>query len=201
MRLIIHLFILLIIPVLTHADPKYDDSCLYQFESEYYGETRQRLTVVKNHKIGNLIINFYGTPIWSDMYPHSEGCDSDDGKILIYDKESQKPLYHKSDIGFNFEIFTEDNKIEKYTNIFSQSDEMDFVIKHGYMANCGGCYSVLFFKTEPEFIYLGELVFNPAKYEGLPSYREHNSEGNLVKEHVILDPKDEWFNPRSYYKR
>ena len=57
MRLFIYLFILLIIPVLTHADPQYDDSCLYQFESENYGETRQRLTVVKNHKIDKLIIN------------------------------------------------------------------------------------------------------------------------------------------------
>ena len=54
------------------------------------------------------------------MYPHSEGYRSDDGKILIYDKEGPKPLYHKSDIGFNFEIFTKDNIIEKYTNIFAK---------------------------------------------------------------------------------
>tara|TARA_B100000941_G_C28354562_1_gene473684 strand:+ start:150 stop:707 length:558 start_codon:yes stop_codon:yes gene_type:complete len=183
MRPIIHLFILLIIPSLTHADPKYDDSCLYQFESEYYGETRQRLTVVKNHKIGNLIINFYGTPIWNDMYPHSEGCDSDDGKILIFDKESQKPLYHKSDIGFNYEIFTKDNKIEKYTNIFSQSDEMDFIIKHGYMANCGGCYSVLFFKTDQEFRYLGELFYDPGKYGGTAHYDEYDANKQKIQEY------------------
>ena len=69
------------------------------------------------------------------------------------------------------------------------------------MANCGGCHSILLFKTEPEFLYLGELFFDPAKYEGLPSYREYNSEDKLVKEHFILDPKDEWFDPRSYYKR
>jgi hypothetical protein len=71
------------------------------------------------------------------------------------------------------------------------------------MANCGGCHSILLFKTEPEFLYLGELFFAPAKFkfEGLPSYREYNSEDKLVKEHFILDPKDEWFDPRSYYKR
>ena len=117
------------------------------------------------------------------MYPHSEGCESDDGKILIYDKESQKPLYHKSDIGFNFEIFTKDNIIEKYTNIFSQSNEMDFIIKHGYMANCGGCYSVLFFKTDQEFRYLGELFYDPGKYGGIAHYKEYDANNQKIKEH------------------
>ena len=52
-------------------------------------------------------------------------------------------------------------------------------------------------------LYLGKLYFNPAKFkfEGLPSYTEYNSEDKLVKEHFILDPKDDWFDPRSYYKR
>ena len=196
-----YLFILLILPVLTLADPSYDDECLFQFEDEVYAETRERLIAVKTYKIDNLIINFYGPPIWRGMYPHTEGCGDEDGKILIYDKNTQKTLYHKSDRGHGFKILKGKYEIEPYKNIFTQNNLVDLIIRHGYMANCGGCHSILLFKTEPEFIYLGELVFNPAKYEGLPSYREHNSEGNLVKEHVILDPKDEWFNPRSYYKR
>ena len=196
-----YLFILLILPVLTLADPSYDDECLFQFEDEVYAETRERLIAVKTYKIDNLIINFYGPPIWRGMYPHTEGCGDEDGKILIYDKNTQKTLYHKSDRGHGFKILKRKYEIEPYKNIFTQNNSVDLIIRHGYMANCGGCHSILFFQTEPEFIYLGELVFNPAKYEGLPSYREHNSEGNLVKEHVILDPKDEWFNPRSYYKR
>ena len=201
MKPFIHLFILLILPVLTLADPSYDDECLFQFEDEVYAETRERLIAVKTYKIDNLIINFYGPPIWRGMYPHTEGCEDEDGKILIYDKNTQKTLYHKSDRGHGFKILKEKYEIEPYKNIFTQNNLVDLIIRHGYMANCGGCHSILLFKTEPEFIYLGELVFDPAKYEGLPSYKEYNSEGKLVKKHVILDPKDEWFNPRSYYKR
>ena len=196
-----YLFILLILPVLTLADPSYDDECLFQFEDEVYAETRERLIAVKTYKIDNLIINFYGPPIWRGMYPHTEGCEDEDGKILIYDKNTQKTLYHKSDRGAGFKILKGKYEIEPYKNIFTQNDSVNLIIRHGYMANCGGCHSILLFKTEPEFIYLGELVFDPAKYEGLPSYKEYNSEGKLVKKHVILDPKDEWFNPRSYYKR
>ena len=201
MRLFIYFFILLSFPLVSLADPQYDDQCLFQFEAEENAETRQRLIVVKTHKIDNLIINFYGTPIWRRMYPHTEGCEDEDGKILIYDKKTQKTLYHKSDRGHGFAILKEKYEIEPYKNIFTQNDSVNLIIRHGYMANCGGCHSILLFKTEPEFLYLGELFFAPAKYEGLPSYREYNSEDKLVKEHFILDPKDEWFDPRSYYKR
>jgi hypothetical protein len=203
MRLFIYFFILLSFPLVSLADPQYDDQCLFQFEAEENAETRQRLIVVKTHKIDNLIINFYGTPIWRRMYPHTEGCEDEDGKILIYDKKTQKTLYHKSENAHAFAILKEKYEIEPYKNIFTQNDSVNLIIRHGYMANCGGCHSILFFKTEPEFLYLGKLYFNPAKYkfEGLPSYREYNIEDKLVKEHFILDPKDEWFDPRSYYKR
>jgi len=201
MRLFIYFFILLSFPLVSLADPQYDDQCLFQFEAEQNAETRERLIAVKTHKIDNLIINFYGTPIWRGMYPHTEGCEEEDGKILIYDKKTQKTLYHKSDRGHGFAILKEKYEIEPYKNIFTQNDSVNLIIRHGYMANCGGCHSILLFKTEPEFLYLGELFFAPAKYEGLPSYREYNSEDKLVKEHFILDPKDDWFDPRSYYKR
>ena len=201
MRLFIYFFILLSFPLVSLADPQYDDQCLFQFEAEENAETRQRLIVVKTHKIDNLIINFYGTPIWRRMYPHTEGCEDEDGKILIYDKKTQKTLYHKSENAHAFAILKEKYEIEPYKNIFTQNDSVNLIIRYGYMANCGGCHSILLFKTEPEFLYLGELFFAPAKYEGLPSYREYNSEDKLVKEHFILDPKDEWFDPRSYYKR
>ena len=201
MRLFIYFFILLSFPLVSLADPQYDDQCLFQFEAEENAETRERLIAVKTHKIDNLIINFYGTPIWRRMYPHTEGCEDEDGKILIYDKKTQKTLYHKSENAHAFAILKEKYEIEPYKNIFTQNDSVNLIIRHGYMANCGGCHSILFFKTEPEFLYLGKLYFNPAKFEGLPSYREYNSEDKLVKEHFILDPKDEWFDPRSYYKR
>jgi len=201
MRLFIYFFILLSFPLVSLADPQYDDQCLFQFEAEENAETRERLIAVKTHKIDNLIINFYGTPIWRGMYPHTEGCEEEDGKILIYDKKTQKTLYHKSDRSHGFAILKDKYEIEPYKNIFTQNDSVNLIIRHGYMANCGGCHSILLFKTEPEFLYLGELFFAPAKYEGLPSYREYNSEDKLVKEHFILDPKDEWFDPRSYYKR
>ena len=200
MRLFIYFFVLLSLPAFTLADPQYDDQCLFQFEIEENAETRERLIAVKTHKIDNLIINFYGTPIWRGMYPYTEGCEDEDGKILIYDKKTQKTLYHKSEHAHAFVILKEKYEIEPYKNIFTQSDSVDLIIRHGYMGNCGGCHSILLFQTEPEFLYLGNMYFNPAKFEGLPSYIEYNIEDKLVKEHFILDPKDEWFNPRSYYK-
>ncbi len=200
MRLFIYFFVLLSLPAFTLADPQYNDQCLFQFEIEENAETRERLIAVKTHKIDNLIINFYGTPIWRGMYPYTEGCEDEDGKILIYDKKTQKTLYHKSEHAHAFVILKEKYEIEPYKNIFTQSDSVDLIIRHGYMGNCGGCHSILLFQTEPEFLYLGNMYFNPAKFEGLPSYIEYNIEDKLVKEHFILDPKDEWFNPRSYYK-
>ena len=164
MRLFIYFFILLSFPLVSLADPQYDDQCLFQFEAEENAETRQRLIVVKTHKIDNLIINFYGTPIWRRMYPHTEGCEDEDGKILIYDKKTQKTLYHKSENAHAFAILKEKYEIEPYKNIFTQNDSVNLIIRHGYMANCGGCHSILFFKTEPELLYLGKLYFNPAKF-------------------------------------
>ena len=61
--------------------------------------------------------------------------------------------------------------------------EMDFVIKHGYMANCGGCYSVLFFKTDQEFRYLGELFYDPGKYGGTAHYDEYDANKQKIQEY------------------
>ena len=47
LSMFIYFFILLILPVLTLADPSYDDECLFQFEGEENAETRERLITVK----------------------------------------------------------------------------------------------------------------------------------------------------------
>ena len=45
------------------ADPPNDNFCLEQIEPSEHIQTSDRLTVVRNHKIDNLII--VGTPNWS----------------------------------------------------------------------------------------------------------------------------------------
>ena len=43
------------------ADTPNDNFCLKQIEPSEHIQTADRLTVVRNHKIDNLIIDFYGT--------------------------------------------------------------------------------------------------------------------------------------------
>ena len=144
--------------------------------------------MVRNHKIGNLIINFYGTPIQSGMEPYSEGCEAEDGKILIYDEKSQQPLFHKSGNIKSFEIFTSSSDIDLYKDVFSQIGNTHLIIKHFYTGNCGGCYQLLFFSISTGFKYLGSTYYDPDKYGYLSGtaarkYIEYDSNGHRIKEY------------------
>ena len=184
MKLIKLLLVLIfLLPRIVFADPSYPDECLFQFETEEYAETRKRLIAVKNHKIDNLIINLYGTPIWSRMYPHSEGCEDEDGKIFIYDSKTQKPLFHKSTNAVLFELHSDGNKFDKYNSMFSQTNNVDFIIKH-YYTGTNGDHNVLFFRAKPEFLFLGSLFYSSAKYGGTPKFKEYSPLQKLIKEYL-----------------
>ena len=171
--------ILLLFPLNVLADSEYPDFCLQDIEPAEHIQTRKRLTVVRNHKIDNLILNFYGTPIWSDIAPHSEGCEDIDGKILIYDEETQKTLFHKSDNFYDFEVYLKGKEIDFYKNLFTSEKDIDFIIKHKFMSNCG-CYGVLLFKKNPELLYLGSLFYNSGKYGTVEGYTEYNADNKEI---------------------
>lgn len=177
--------LLLLLPFSFTAYSNYEDFCLSLVEPSEHMQTKDRLTVVRNHKIGNIIIDFYGIPVWSGISPYTEGCSPEDGKLFIYDEESQKPLFHKADNMNNFKIYI-GSEVNQYSNIFSKVNEAEFAISHGYMGNTGGSYSLLFFSTDDEFEYLGESYYDPDKYGGRngeplrPSFTEFDENGEKV---------------------
>ena len=146
------------------ADPPNDNFCLEQIEPSEHIQTADRLTVVRNHKIDNLIIDFYGTPIQSGIEPFTEGCESRDGKILIYDEKTQEVLFHKSSRIKKFKIFSLPSEILEYSQVFSDIANTNLIIKYNYMGNCGGCYDLLFFSNTNKFKYLGRVHYEPDKY-------------------------------------
>lgn len=167
------------------AYSNYEDFCLSLVEPSEHMQTKDRLTVVRNHKIGNIIIDFYGIPIRSNMAPYSEGCSPEDGKLLIYDEVTQKPLFHKAANMQNFKVYV-GSEVSKYADIFSKANDAEFIISHGYMGNTGGSYSLLFFSTDNEFEYLGKSYYDPDKYGGRdgeplrPTFTEYDADGKKI---------------------
>lgn len=167
-------------------------TCLDDLEGVDHAQTDKRLTVVSNHLVSNLMLNFYEIPVWSSVDPYTEGCENDDGKILIYDAETQEPLFHKSGNIHNFQVDTEKAVISKYREVFEHIDHVEMIIKHRFMANCGGCYDVLFFRRNPDFEYIGKVYYDPDKYGRGPNapnrkYVEFGPENNKVREYFEED--------------
>jgi hypothetical protein len=179
------------------ADTKYEDLCLESIEQNGHIQTADRLTVVRNHKINNLIIDLYGIPIHYGIKPFSEGCESRDGKILIYDNETQQVLFHKYGNFTKFKVNTLKSDIDKYSQVFRNISKTQLIIRYNYIGNCGGCYSLLFFSTSNKFEYLGMVYYEPDKYgyhNGIINrkYIEYDFRDIKINEHFEKKPYDKF---------